>query len=318
MTAMLAYMAKRILLTIPAMLFVSIISFSLVFLAPGDPAEVLLTSPQGSPSPEVIEEYRVRMGFDQPVYVQYLRWLNNVLHGELGYSFMSEKPVVDTIMRCFQATLKLSIVGMIISIMVSIPLGILAAIKNNTIIDDFCRLGALIGVSIPNFWQAFLLIMLFSVYLDWLPVAGYGNGGDLEHMILPAVVLGTSSAAVTTRLMRSSLLEALNQDYIITARAKGLPEWIVIGKHALKNALIPVVTMLALSLGFLLNGAVVVEWIFGWPGIGDLVVDSIYCRDYTMIQGSILFVSLIFVTLNVIVDISYTYLDPRIRYETLD
>ncbi len=318
MTGMLAYVAKRILLTLPTMLFVSIISFSLVFLAPGDPAEVLLTSPQGSPSPGVIEEYRVRMGFDQPVYIQYIRWLNNVLHGDLGYSFMSEKPVADTIMRCFQATLKLSIVSIIISVIVSIPLGILAAVKNNTIIDDFCRLGALLGVSIPNFWQAFLLIMLFSIHLDWLPVAGYGNGGDLVHMILPAAVLGTSSAAVTTRLMRSSLLEALNQDYTVTARAKGLPERLVIGKHALKNALIPVVTMLALSLGFLLNGAVVVEWIFGWPGIGDLVVDSIYSRDYTMIQGSILFTSLIFVTLNVIVDISYTYLDPRIRYETLD
>lgn len=303
---------------IPALLFVSIISFSLVFLAPGDPAEVLLSSPQGSPSPEVTEAFRIRMGFDQPVYVQYLRWLNNMLHGDLGYSYMSDKPVVDTIMKCFQATLRLSVVSMIISIIVSIPLGIIAAVKNNTIIDDFCRFGALVGVSIPNFWQAFLLIMLFSIYLDWLPVAGYGDGGDLEHMILPATVLGTSSAAMTTRLMRSSLLEALTQDYITAARAKGLPERIVIGKHALKNALIPVVTMLGLSLGFLLNGSVAVEWIFGWPGIGRLVVDSIYSRDYTMIQGSILFIAIIFVTLNLIVDISYTYLDPRIRYETLD
>lgn len=318
MTGTAAYLAKRVLLIIPALFFVSIISFSLVFLAPGDPAEVLLSSPQGSPSPEMIEAYRVRMGFDQPVYVQYLLWLNNLLHGDLGYSYMSEQPVADTIMKCFQATLKLSIVSMIISIVVSIPLGILAAVKNNTAIDDFCRFGALIGVSIPNFWQAFLLIILFSIYLDWLPVAGYGDGGDLEHMILPAIVLGTSSAAVTTRLMRSSLLEALNQDYIITARAKGLPERVVIGKHALRNALIPVVTMLALSLGFLLNGAVVVEWIFGWPGIGGLVVDSIYKRDYTMIQGSILFIALIFVILNLIVDISYTFLDPRIRYETMD
>jgi peptide/nickel transport system permease protein len=219
-------------------------------------------------------------------------------------------------MKCFQATLKLSIVSMIISLIVSIPLGILAAVKNNTPVDDFCRLGALIGVSLPNFWQAFLLIMIFSVYLDWLPVAGYGDGGDLEHMILPAIALGTASAAVTTRLMRSSLLEALHQDYITTARAKGLSERAVIVRHALKNALIPVVTMLALSFGFLLNGSVVVEWIFGWPGIGGLVVDSIYKRDYTMIQGSILFIAVIFVFLNLIVDISYTYLDPRIRYES--
>lgn len=300
------------------MLLVSVISFSLIFLAPGDPAVVLLTSPEGSPSQEAIEMFKVRMGMDQPVYIQYLNWLNRLIHGDLGYSYISNQPVADRIMRCFQATLKLSILSMIISLVISIPLGIIAAVRSNTIIDDFCRLGALIGVSIPNFWQAFIFIMIFSIYLDWLPVAGYGHGGDLMHMILPATVLGTSSAAVTPRLMRSSLLEAMNQDYITTARAKGLPERVVIGRHALRNALIPVVTMLALSFGFLLNGSVVIEWIFGWPGIGGLVVDSIYKRDYTMIQGSVLFIAAIFVTLNLIVDISYTYLDPRIRYDELD
>ena len=300
---------------VPALLFVSVISFSMVFIAPGDPAEIILTSPEGTPSPEVVEAYRIRMGFDQPIYVQYLRWLNNMLHGDFGYSYMSEKPVADAVINSFKATLKLSFVSMVISILVSLPLGILAAIKHNTIIDDLCRLGALIGVSIPNFWQAFLLIMLFSIYLDWLPVAGYGDGGDLQHMILPAITLGTSSAAVTARLMRSSMLEALGQDYIMTARAKGLPERVVIGKHALKNALIPVVTMLGLNLGFLLNGAVITEWIFGWPGIGGLVVNSIYQRDYTMIQGAIIFIAIIFVTLNLIVDLSYTYLNPRIRYD---
>jgi len=303
---------------IPAMLLVSAISFSLVFLAPGDPAVVLLTSPDGSPSQEAIEEFRVRMGMDQPVYIQYLNWLDRLVHGDLGYSYISRQPVADKILKCFQATLKLSILSMIISLVISIPLGIIAAVRSNTIIDDICRLGALIGVSIPNFWQAFLFIMIFSIRLDWLPVAGYGNGGDLTHMILPAAVLGTGSAAVTTRLMRSSLLEAMNQDYIITARAKGLPERVVIGKHALRNALIPVLTMLALSFGFLLNGSVVIEWIFGWPGIGGLVVDSIYRRDYTMIQGSVLFIAAIFITLNLIVDISYTYLDPRIRYDDLN
>lgn len=312
---MLVYIARRILLIVPALLFVSVISFSMVFIAPGDPAEIILTSPEGTPSPEVVEAYRIRMGFDQPIYVQYLRWLNNMLHGDFGYSYMSEKPVADAVINSFKATLKLSFVSMVISILVSLPLGILAAIKHNTIIDDLCRLGALIGVSIPNFWQAFLIIMLFSIYLDWLPVAGYGDGGDLQHMILPAITLGTSSAAVTARLMRSSMLEALGQDYIMTARAKGLPERVVIGKHALKNALIPVVTMLGLNLGFLLNGAVVTEWIFGWPGIGGLVVNSIYQRDYTMIQGAIIFIAIIFVTLNLIVDLSYTYLNPRIRYD---
>lgn len=311
---MLSYIFKRILLIVPALLFVSVISFSLVYLAPGDPAEVLLMGPEGSPSPEAIEAFRVRMGLDQPIYVQYHRWLDNLLRGDFGYSYMSERPVADAILKSFKATLQLSVVSIIISVVVSIPLGILAAVKHNTAVDDLCRLAALIGVSIPNFWQAFLLILLFSVHLGWLPVAGYG-GGDLRYMILPAITLGTSSAAVTTRLMRSSLLEALSQDYITTARAKGLPERVVVGKHALKNALIPVVTILGLNLGFLLNGAVVVEWIFGWPGIGGLVVNSIYQRDYAMIQGSILFIAVIFVTLNLIVDISYTYLNPRIRYE---
>ncbi len=299
------------------MLFVSVLSFSLIFLAPGDPVSVILTSPDGSPSPQAIEDFRVRMGFDQPIYIQYLHWLNNLLHGDFGYSYISRQPVADTLIKCFMATLKLSLVSMIISLAVSLPLGILAAVKSNTAIDDLCRLSALIGVSLPNFWQAFLLIIIFSIYLDWLPVAGYGDGGDIGHMILPAIVLGTSSAAVTARLMRSSLLEALSQDYIAAARAKGLSERIVVGKHALRNALIPVVTMMALSFGYLLNGSVVIEWIFGWPGIGGLVVESIYKRDYTMIQGSILFIAVIFTVLNLIVDISYTRLDPRIRYESL-
>jgi len=299
------------------MLFVSVLSFSLIFLAPGDPVSVILTSPDGSPSPQAIEDFRVRMGFDQPIYIQYLHWLNNLLHGDFGYSYISRQPVADTLIKCFMATLKLSLVSMIISLAVSLPLGILAAVKSNTAIDDLCRLSALIGVSLPNFWQAFLLIIIFSIYLDWLPVAGYGDGGDIGHMILPAIVLGTSSAAVTARLMRSSLLEALSQDYIAAARAKGLSERIVVGKHALRNALIAVVTMMALSFGYLLNGSVVLEWIFGWPGIGGLVVESIYKRDYTMIQGSILFIAVIFTVLNLIVDISYTRLDPRIRYESL-
>ncbi len=299
------------------MLFVSVLSFSLIFLAPGDPVSVILTSPDGSPSLQAIEDFRVRMGFDQPIYIQYLHWLNNLLHGDFGYSYISRQPVADTLIKCFMATLKLSLVSMIISLAVSLPLGILAAVKSNTAIDDLCRLSALIGVSLPNFWQAFLLIIIFSIYLDWLPVAGYGDGGDIGHMILPAIVLGTSSAAVTARLMRSSLLEALSQDYIAAARAKGLSERIVVGKHALRNALIPVVTMMALSFGYLLNGSVVIEWIFGWPGIGGLVVESIYKRDYTMIQGSILFIAVIFTVLNLIVDISYTRLDPRIRYESL-
>ncbi|VUT27874.1 MAG: nickel transporter permease NikB [Candidatus Syntrophoarchaeum sp. GoM_oil] len=315
---MLRYILRRLLLLVPTLFLVSIISFSLIQIIPGDPAEILMTGPGGGADPKAVEEFRVRMGLDQPFYIQYLRWLNNVLHGDLGYSYMTDQPVADKVLGSFLSTLKLAAVSMMIALLIAIPFGILAATKHNSIVDDLSRLVALLGVSIPNFWQGFLLILIFSIYLGWFPVAGYGDGGDLEHIILPAVTLGTSSAAVTMRLMRSSMFEALEQDYIITARAKGLLERVVIGKHALKNALIPVVTMIGLNAGFLLNGSVVVETIFAWPGIGGLVVFSIYQRDYPMIQGSILFVAIIFLTVNFIVDVLYTYINPRIRYEAGD
>jgi peptide/nickel transport system permease protein len=256
------------------------------------------------------------MGLDKPVYIQYFTWLESVLHGNLGYSYQSKRPVIDTILPRFHATLKLAIVSLIISLMISIPIGIISAIKQYSTIDNVSMVGALLGVSMPNFWQGLLLILLFAITLGWLPVAGYGDHGDLEHMILPAITLGTSSAAITTRLMRSTMLETINQDYIQAARAKGLSERVVIGKHALKNALIPVVTMIGLNFAYLLDGSVVVETIFAWPGIGLLMVESIYMRDYPMIQGCILFVAIIFIFVNLMVDILYTYLDPRIRYET--
>jgi len=242
--------------------------------------------------------------------------LESILHGNLGYSYLSKRPVIETILSSFHATLKLAIVSLIISLMISIPLGIISAIKQYSAIDNISMAGALLGVSMPNFWQGLLLILLFAVTLGWLPVAGYGDHGDLEHIILPAITLGTSSAAITTRLMRSTMLETINQDYIQAARAKGLSERVVIGKHALKNALIPVVTMIGLNFGYLLDGSVVVETIFAWPGIGLLMVESIYLRDYPMIQGCILFVAIIFIFVNLMVDILYTYLDPRIRYGT--
>ncbi|MCD4809578.1 MAG: ABC transporter permease, partial [Methanosarcinales archaeon] len=224
--------------------------------------------------------------------------------------------VFDHIKQAFGATFKLSVVSLIISLAISIPLGIISAIKQNSPVDVACMVGASLGVSMPNFWLGLLLMLLFGVYLHWLPVAGYGDGGDLEHILLPAITLGTGSAAITARLMRSSMLEALGQDYIQTARAKGVSERIVIGKHALKNALIPVVTMVGLNFGYLLNGSIVVETIFGWPGIGRLTIDSINMRDYMMVQGCIVFVAILFVVINLLVDISYRYIDPRIRYET--
>jgi len=313
---MLNYIIKRLFLLIPILFLVTLISFSLLFIIPGDPAETILTGPGGGADPKAVEEFRIKMGLDKPIYIQYFTWLESILHGNLGYSYLSKRPVIETILSSFHATLKLAIVSLIISLMISIPLGIISAIKQYSAIDNISMAGALLGVSMPNFWQGLLLILLFAVTLGWLPVAGYGDHGDLEHIILPAITLGTSSAAITTRLMRSTMLETINQDYIQAARAKGLSERVVIGKHALKNALIPVVTMIGLNFGYLLDGSVVVETIFAWPGIGLLMVESIYMRDYPMIQGCILFVAIIFIFVNLMVDILYTYLDPRIRYET--
>nr|WP_305063917.1 nickel ABC transporter permease [Methanococcoides sp.] len=309
------YVLRRLLYLVPSLLFISILSFSLIYIAPGDPAEILMTSPLGGADEKAVEEFRVKMGLDQPLHIQYYLWLEKAVHGDFGYSYMTNRLVLETIIDAFKNTLKLSALSLAIALIIAIPVGILAALKYNTISDDLSRFVSLIGVSIPNFWQAYLLILFFSVFLQWLPAAGIGEGGDIRHMILPALTMGTSSAAVIMRMMRSSMLEVMEMDYIRTARSKGLSELTVIMKHAMKNALIPVVTMIGLSIGFMLNGSMIVETIFGWPGIGRLVVESIYSRDYPMIQGSILFVAMVFVVANFLVDILYTWLNPRITYE---
>ncbi len=312
---MFAYLIRRVLFLVPTLLLVSIISFSIIHIAPGDPAELLLTGPDGVADPQVVEEFRNEMGFDQPFYVQYGTWLMQVLSGDLGYSYMTDQPVSKAILHNFGATFKLAVASMLFTLLIAIPGGIIAALAKDTWKDDLSRFFSLFGVSIPNFWQGYLMILVFALFLDILPVGGYGDGGDLYHMILPALTLGTSSAAVLMRLMRSSLLDVLDHDYILSARARGLPEYIVIGKHALKNAFIPVITMMGLSFGYLLNGSVIIETVFAWPGIGNLMVSSIYSRDYPMIQGTLLFVAGIFVLINLLVDISYAYLDPRLRYD---
>jgi peptide/nickel transport system permease protein len=255
---------------------------------------------------------RTEFGLDQPVYIQYFNWLGNVLRGDFGYSFRTDRPVLDEILTRLPATLQLALAGMLVALVIAIPVGIISATRQYSAVDNLSMFGALLGVSMPNFWLGLLLIMFFSVHLGWLPV--FGRGG-IEHLILPAITLGTGMAAITTRLMRSSMLEVLRQDYIRTARAKGLSEKVVICKHALKNALIPVVTVVGLQFGFLLEGAVIVEVIFAWPGIGRLLVDSIFARDFPVIQGCILFIAVMFVFVNLLVDSSYTYLDPKIRYE---
>ena len=292
------------------------LTFTIMLFAPGDPAEMIATSRYGveSLSSEIIARIRVEEGFDAPVYVQYLNWLNHVLHGDLGRSLVTGKSVSSEFLARFPATLKLALASMIIALLIAIPVGIISATKQYSVVDNASMVGALIGVSMPNFWLGLLLMLLFALYLGLLPVCGYGDG-SIAYLILPAITLGTGMAALTTRLTRSSMLEVLKQDYITTARAKGLREKVVIWKHAFRNALIPVVTIVGLQFAGLLEGVVIVETIFAWPGVGKLLVDSIFERDFAMMQCGILFIAVIFVLVNLTVDILYALLDPRIRYE---
>lgn len=311
---MLEFILRRAMLLIPVLFLISVISFSLIHLAPGDVAENALQSPSGGADAQAIVEYREKMGLDRPIYVQYLAWLDRALHGDLGYSYMTGEDVAGAIARCFGATVKLAIVSMAFSLLFSIPLGIAAGIWHDRPIDHLSRLVSLVGAAIPNFWLGYLLMIVFGVTCRILPTSGYGDGGDLQHMILPAVTLGVAYAAYNMRLLRAGMIEALGQEYVKAARAKGLRERAVIFRHALRNALIPFVTFAGLNLGYLLNGSMIVETIFSWPGIGDLFVSSIYLKDFPMVEGCILAIALVYVAVNLAVDVSYLLIDPRVRY----
>ncbi|MGB4698169.1 MAG: ABC transporter permease, partial [Methanothrix sp.] len=247
-----------------------------------------------------------------PIHIQYAKWLHHIFYLDMGRSLITDEPVFDKILSRFPATLHLALASMLIYLLIAIPIGILSAIKQNSLIDYLSNIGVLVGVSMPSFWLALILILFFSIYMRWLPVCG---SLGLSYIILPATTLGIGIAATTTRIVRSSMLDVLGQNYIRTARAKGLKETIVIGKHALKNAVIPIITIAGLQFASLLEGAVVIETIFAWPGVGRLLVDSINQRDFPMIQGCILFIAIIFVLVNLLVDFSYVYLDPRVRYD---
>lgn len=311
---MFSYISRRIFLLIFVLLGVTVMTFTLMHLTPGDPAEMIAIARYGldSLNSENIEAIRVSEGLDSSVLVQYLHWLNHSIHLDLGCSIISGDPVVEEILLRTPATLKLALLAMLVSLLIGIPAGIIAASKRASVVDYLVMTGALLGASMPNFWLGLLLILLFSVTLGCLPVCGYG---ELRNIILPAITLGTGLTAITTRLTRSSMLEVLQQDYINTARSKGLRELRIMYRHAMKNAFIPVVTIIGLQFGHLLEGTVVVESIFAWPGIGKLLVDSIFARDFTMIQGCVLFFAFVFVIVNLLVDIIYVFLDPKIRYE---
>jgi peptide/nickel transport system permease protein len=310
---MFAYIIRRFFSMIIILFCVSIITFSLMHLVPGDPAYIIAERLYGHDvSEEMAEKVKVELGLDRPVWIQYGRWLSRALKGDFGISYRTGLPVLPEITGRLPATLQLALAASAISLIIAIPIAVISARKAYSLVDHASMLGAMVGVSMPNFWLGLLLILVFSVQLGWFPV--YGRGG-LAHLILPAVTLGTGMAAVTARLTRSSLLEILKLDYIRTARAKGLRESTVVQKHALKNAFIPVVTVIGLQFGALLEGAVVVEVIFAWPGIGRLLVESIFARDFPVIQGCVFIIAVMYIIVNLLVDLSYPLLDPKIRYE---
>lgn len=306
---MFRYVLKRLLLALPVLLGVSVVVFVAIRLIPGDPA--LLMAGQAA-TQEVVQQIRTSLGLDQPLPVQYLYFLRNVIRGDLGRSLFNGAPVVEELAQRFPRTVRLALASILVASLIGIPSGVFAATRRSSWVDTLVMVVALAGVSVPVFWLGLNLILVFSVRLQWLPAFGYESW---RHLLLPSVTLGAASAAIVARMTRSAMLEVLSQEYVRTARAKGLGERVVVNRHALRNALIPVVTILGLQLGTLLSGAVLTETVFAWPGIGRLLVEAVLARDYPVIQGATLLIAATFVALNVLVDVLYGLLDPRIRYE---
>ncbi|HKW93631.1 MAG TPA: nickel ABC transporter permease [Methylomirabilota bacterium] len=305
---MLIYVARRVLAAVPVLFGVTLAVFSMLFLVPGDPVKMMLA--EFVTNPDQIARMREQLHLDEPILTQYGRFVANAMRGDLGTSIRSRRPVATEIGENVGSTAQLALASMAIAIGLGVPLGILAALGRNSWLDVASMVVALLGVAMPSFWLGLLLIFAFSLHLGWFPATG---GGDLLHLILPSVTLGTIAAAIIARLTRSSMLEVLGQDYVRTARAKGLAWWGVVVRHALKNALIPVVTIFGLQFGNLLAGAVIVETVFSRPGLGRLIVGGILAKDFPLVQGSVLFVATAYVLINVLVDLAYAFVDPRIR-----
>lgn len=305
------YILIRILSLIPLWLGISVLAFLLSNLAPGDPATVIAHRlSDAPPSAEQIAAIRREYRLDDSLPVRYARWLSSAARGDLGISYRTKEPVLKELAAHFPATLQIACAALIIALIIALPLGVFAAVHRGKWLDHAVRVGSLLGASMPSYWLGYLLILLFALVLGWLPVAGREQSSGF---VLPALTLGLGMAATLARLTRTSLLEVLGEDFIRTARAKGLSEPTIIRRHALKGALIPVITIIGIAFGHLLGGAVIVERIFAWPGIGTLLVDSIYDRDYPMIQGFVLFMGAIFTVLGLAADLSYLWVDPRIR-----
>ncbi len=311
------FLVRRLLLTLPVLFFVSVIVFSLISLIPGDPARVLLGE---EVSTDALEVLRKQLGLDRPLHIRYLYWLGRIVKGDLGKSVRDGRPVLDTLLQKLPTTIELAITSLIVAWAIAIPAGVLAAWKRRSAWDYGATTVALAGISIPNFWLGIMLIYLLAVNLRLLPPSGYVEpwidlSRNLRLMVMPSIVLGSALAALVMRILRSSLIEVLGTDYVRTAHAKGLNDRTVVLKHAMKNAMIPVVTIMGLQLSGLLGGAIITETIFAIPGLGRLAVESILTRDYPMVQGVVLFAALAVIITNLAVDMIYASLDPRIRLE---
>ena len=312
---MLKFLLQRLATIIPTLFFVSILIFGLQQLLPGDPATALAGEDH---DPNVIAYLRAKFHLDEPLYMRYFYWANGVVHGDLGESVRIQKPVVDLILEKLPVTVQLASMAIVIAVLVGVSAGIVSAVKKGTAWDYAANVFALWGLSTPNFWLGILLIMLFAVKLGWLPASGYVSPfadlkGNLAAMIMPAFVLGNAFAAVLMRHTRSAMLQVLSADYVRTARAKGLEERTVVLKHALRNALVPVITLGALGFGELLGGTVLTETVFSIPGFGKLIVDAVFNRDYAVVQGVVLFTATVYITLNLLADLAYFLVNPRMR-----
>jgi ABC-type dipeptide/oligopeptide/nickel transport system permease component len=303
------YFLRRLLLTIPVLLGVATLVFALIHFIPGDPAQAMLGE---SASQEDIAQLRTRLGLDRPLIVQYGSFLNGVVHGDLGVSLRNDQPVARQIVRRMPATAELALASMAVAVLFALPLGIVAAVWRGTAIDITAMTLSLVGISIPNFWLGPLLAIVFAVQLGWLPV---GGSGTPAHLVLPAVTLGAALAAILARMTRASLLEELREPYVLAARAKGVSRSRAVLRHAFRNSLIPIVTILGLQFGVVLTGAVITETIFAWPGIGRLLIQSIGFRDYPTVQGCVLLIAVTYVGVNLLTDLTYGFLDPRIRVD---
>jgi peptide/nickel transport system permease protein len=305
----LTYLARRLLAVVPVLFGVTLAVFSMLFLVPGDPVKMMLA--EFVTTPDQIAQMRAQLHLDEPILKQYGRFVANAVRGDLGTSIRSRRAVSTEIGENVGSTAQLALASMAVAVAIGVPLGLLAALFRSSWFDAGSMVVALLGVSMPSFWLGLLMIVTFSLHLGWFPATG---GGDLHHLVLPAVTLGMIASAIIARLTRSSMLEVLGQDYVRTARAKGLAWWGVVVRHALKNALIPVITIFGLQFGNLLAGAVIVETVFSRPGLGRLIVGGILAKDFPLVQGTVLFVATVYVLINVLVDIAYAFVDPRIRF----